>query len=146
MSDSVTITKEAYDSFMEIIDDALNLSKEALAIAEGSQVPVSAPAVVLTKVASEIYDRTAKAVHKTGVYPGKTVADIASTLRNGGSGTHLDILEKLASSAMFPIEVNFGGELVEKSANTPSSTSSSPKSKTAVWQQAWDEAGEELDR
>lgn len=142
MSDSVTITKEAYDSFMEIIDDALSISKEALEIA--STPAVAAPGVVLTKVASEVYDRAAKAVHKTGVYGKSTVQDIASILRHGGERTHLEVLEKLAASAMFPVEINFGGELVEKTA-TKSGTKPAASDKLSVWQQAWDEAGEELE-
>lgn len=129
---------------MEIIDDALALSKEALELAESGREPVM-PGVVLTKVASATYDRTAKALHKTGVFREKSASDISQILQNGGEAAALEMMEKLASMAAFPLDGlnDIGGDLVEKSANSTSSYGHLPP-RTAVWQKAWDEASEEL--
>lgn len=125
------------------MDDALALAKEAVDSVEHAE-RITVPQVTLTKVASEIYDKTAKALATTGIFPGKSVADISNTLRSGGESCHISIMEKLASSAVFPIADDdvLDGELVEK----PASSRANPNldNKTAVWQQAMDEAEDEL--
>ncbi len=121
------------------MDDALALAKEAVDSAEQAT-----PQVTLTKVASETYDKAAKALATTGIFPGKSAADISTTLRNGGEGCHISIMEKLASSAVFPLADDnvLDGELVEKPAS--SKAYQHLNNKTAVWQQAFDEAEDEL--
>jgi hypothetical protein len=131
-----------FDSFLAIVDDALALAKEAVDSAE--QASPGAPQVTLTKVASSTYDKTAKALISTGVFPGRSVEEIHTILKQGGESKHLSIMEKLASSAVFPLVDNdvFDGELVEKSAS--SKAYHNLDNKTAVWQQAFDEAEDEL--
>jgi hypothetical protein len=133
------LNAQVFDSFIAIVDDALALAKEAVDAAEQER-----PQVTLTKVASSTYDKTAKALIATGVFPGKSVDDIHTILRQGGEGRHLSIMEKLASSAIFPVSDASvkDGELVEKSAS--SKAYHNLDDKTAVWQQAFDEAEDEL--
>lgn len=130
---------QVFDSFLAIVDDALALAKEAVDAAEHES-----PKVTLTKVANETYDKAAKALLATGVFPGKSAADLSKSLRDGGESHHISLMEKLASSAVFTLEDAsvFDGDLVEKSAT--SKTYHQLEDKTAVWQRAFDEADEEL--
>lgn len=141
-SSTTILNAQVFDSFLAIVDDALALAKEAVDSAEQAQT--TAPQVTLTKVASSTCDRAAKALATTGIFPGKSVEDISKDLQNGGAGYHISIMEKLASSAVFPLADDnvFDGELVEKSAS--SRAYPDLDSKTAIWRQAFDEAEDEL--
>ena len=136
------MNSQVFDSFLTIVDDALALAKEAVNTAEAAES--RQPQVTLTKVASDTCDRTAKALAATGIFPGKSAAVISKDLQNGGAGYHLSIMEKLASSAVFSLQDDHAldGELVEKPAS--SRANQAPSGKTAVWQQAFDEAEDEL--
>jgi hypothetical protein len=139
------LDKQAFDSLLEIIDDAVALAKEAMATAAAAQVvPVQQPQVVLTKVASEVYEKTAKSLITAGVFPGKSLEAVKTNLRVGDSNYHLALLEKLASSAVFPMfdDNDERGSLVEKSA-TLQAYDNLPKS-TAMWRKAMDEVENEL--
>lgn len=129
-----------FDSFLAIVDDALALAKEAVDSAEATP----APQVALTKVASSTCDKAAKALAITGIFPGKSAEDISKDLQMGSASYHIALMEKLASSAVFPLTDDdvFDGELVEKSAS--SKAYQHLDNKTAVWQQAFDEAEDEL--
>jgi hypothetical protein len=136
------LNSQVFDSFLAIVDDALALAKEAVDSAEQAATP--APKVMLTKVASETYEKAAKALVTTGIFPGKSAEEITTTLRQGSESDHISIMEKLASSAIFPVsdENVFDGDLVEKSAS--GKAYQHLDNKTAVWQQAMDEAEDEL--
>ena len=145
MSTPTSLTADAYDGFLAIIDDTLAMAKEALDLADAAgRIPP--PQVTLTKVASETYSKTAKALHRTGVFSDKSEQALEQDLRAHGEAGHLEIMEKLASKAAFLLDVGdvIGGELVEKSAKPTQQYAGLPN-KTAVWQKAWDEAGEALD-
>ena len=128
---------------MEILDDAVALAKEAVEVASKAPTP-EAPRITLTKVASETYAKTAKALIGTGLFPGKSVSELHNDLKQGGESYHVSIMEKLASSAVFPMfDDNVDtGSLVEKSA-AKQAYSNLPK-RTAIWRQAMDEADDEL--
>jgi hypothetical protein len=137
----------AFDNLLSILDDALALAKEATDLSEvAHRQPASAPEpITLTKVARAKAESVARVVHGTGAFRGQTVADIANTLETAGPAGHLEILEKLASMAVFPLHLDdeLGGNLVEKSAADRAYPNLPPK--TALWRKAMDEAEEELD-
>jgi hypothetical protein len=137
-----TLNSQVFDSLLSIVDDAIAVASEAVTTAEKSAN--TGALVTLTKVASETYDNTAKSLVSTGLFPGRSAADISKDLRYGGEGYHIALMEKLASNAIFPISNSdvADGELVEKSAT--SRLRANPTNKTAVWQQAFDEAESEL--
>ena len=128
---------------MEILDDAVALAKEAVDAATKAPTP-EAPRIALTKVASATYAKTAKSLISTGLFPGNSVAEMHNNLESGGESYHFSLMEKLASSAVFPMfDDNVDtGSLVEKSA-AKQAYSNLPK-RTAIWRQAMDEADDEL--
>ena len=142
---SLTLTADVYDNFLSLLDDALALSKEAFEIAETR--PAQAPPtrdVHLTKVASHVYEKTAAALMRTGVFDDTmTHHEMRKTLEEAGEAGHLAILEKLASRAAFPLNVrmDLGGELVAR--QTPSAIKPDMSKSTAVWRDALDEARRE---
>lgn len=140
------MNKTAFDGILSILDDALALATEATELSESvSKQAVAAPEpIVLTKVAKVRVDAVARAVHGTGAFRGKTVADIANTLETSGPAGHLDLLEKLATRAVFPLQLDdeLDGDLVEKPANSRAYQGLPPK--TAMWRKAMDEAEDEL--
>jgi hypothetical protein len=137
------LNSQVFDSFLAIVDDALALAKEAVDSAEQA-TSSSAPKVTLTKVASSTCDKAAKVLASTGIFPGKSVGDISNDLQMGSASDLISIMEKLASSAVFPLADDnvFDGDLVEKSAS--GKDYQHLDNKTAVWQQAMDEAEDEL--
>lgn len=146
---SQPLTADAYDNFIGLLDDALALAKEAFEVAatrqEQPKAPAAAPEVHLTKVASHVYEKTASALMRTGVFDDTmTHEEMRQTLEEAGEAGHLAILEKLASRAAFPLNVRLDlrGELVERQ-TTAANTAGMSKS-TAVWREALDEARSEL--
>ena len=95
-------------------------------------------------MASSTCDKAAKVLASTGIFPGKSVGDISNDLQMGSASDLISIMEKLASSAVFPLSDDnvLDGELVEKSAS--SRAYPDLDSKTAIWRQAFDEAEDEL--
>ena len=146
---STQLTVAAYDNFIGLLDDALALAKEAFEVAATRQEPAiarqePAPEVHLTKVASHVYEKTATALMRTGVFDNSmSHAELRKTLEEAGEAGHLAILEKLASRAAFPLNVrmDIGGELVERQIPTVNTTGMSKS--TATWRTALDEARNE---
>ncbi len=140
------ITAPVFDTLLAILDDAMTLAKEACEVAESQPIPVAqahqpAPQVHLTKVASHVYEKTASALVRTGVFGDVSVDEMRLTLEEAGESGHLAILEKLASRAAFPLNVRVtsDGELVER--QTTSATPQPGMSpRTATWRTALDEA------
>ena len=138
------MNQQVFDSFLAILDDALALAKEATDLsATAARQPAPEP-IVLTKVARAKVESVARAVHGTGAFRGRSVADIAHTLETAGPAGHIELLEKLAASAVFPLHLDdeLDGDLVEKSANSRAYQGLPPK--TAMWRKAMDEAEDEL--
>ena len=145
------ITADAYDNFLGLLDDALALAKEACDVAASRPdaapqlLQSPAPEVHLTKVASHVYEKTAAALMRTGVFDDSmTQSELRKTLEESGEAGQLAILEKLASRAAFPLNVrmDFGGELVERQTTSAVNTTGMSKS-TATWRAALDEARNE---
>lgn len=130
----------AFDSFLSLVDDALALAKSAVENAEQA----NAPQVTLTKVAHDKCVSAAKALHRTGAFRQFKADDLARSLSSAGETGLIEMMEKLASSAVFPIADNDvrDGDLVEKSGSNRAYEGL--PSRTAAWQQAFDEAEEEL--
>lgn len=139
------LSAEVYDNFLGLLDDALALAKEAFEVADAKQVATTpTPEVHLTKVASHVYEKTASALMRTGVFDSMSLDEMRITLEEAGESGHLAILEKLASRAAFPLNVrmDLGGELVERQSQQ-SGTTAEPTTKTAMWRKALDEARSE---
>jgi len=143
---STQLTADVYDNFLGILDDAMALAKEAFEVAEARQATAqpTAPEVHLTKVASHVYEKTADALMRTGVFDSMSQGEMKQTLEEAGEAGHLAILEKLASRAAFPLNfrMDLGGELVERQSK-PSGTTAEPTTKTAMWRKALDDARRE---
>jgi hypothetical protein len=137
-------TAAILDNLLSIVDDAVSIAKEAVAIAEQ---PANAPAaaVTLTKVARSRYSEVADALLKSGMFSGHTHDSLVKTLEESGEPGQLNLLEKLASSAVFPIASfnELSGDLVEK-AGKNDSRYEGLNPKQALWRRAMDEAEEEL--
>jgi hypothetical protein len=144
---STQLTAQAYDNFLGLLDDALALAKEAFEVAaKPTPAPAKAPEpeVHLTKVASHVYEKTAAALMRTGVFDDTmTQVELRQTLEEAGEAGHLAILEKLASRAAFPLNVRMDlrGELVERQTSTVNTEGMSKQ--TATWRQALDDARSE---
>lgn len=146
---STQLTVDAYDNFIGLLDDALALAKEAFDVAAARQeaaraLQEPAPEVHLTKVASVVYEKTATALMRTGVFDDSmTQSELRKTLEEAGESGQLAILEKLASRAAFPLNVrmDLGGELVER--QTPSVNTTGMSKSTATWRKALDDARSE---
>jgi len=130
----------AYGEFLGVVDDAIALAEDAVKEAQREVTPASEP-ITLVKVAKARCCEVAAALIKSGAFPDKTEEDLAKTLEMGGSSTHLELLEKVASRAVFPfdLEGDLGGELVEKSSSTRVDNGS-PETKTELWARSWAEA------
>jgi hypothetical protein len=130
-----------YDEMLGAVDDAIALAEDAVKVAQ-SMRPVQAPPITLVKVAKDRCNEVATSLIKSGSFPGQTVDDIAKTLENGGAATYLDLLEKVASRAVFPLDIfgDLGGELVEKSSSSYQRHDTSPHGKAELWARCWDEA------
>jgi len=142
------LTKTAYDALLEMCDEAIDLAETAITKASYAEdslvVKVAAPQITLTKVASARYLNVAVALKKTGSFPDKTEEYLAKHLKDGGELALLEIMEKLASRAVFDAgsEIDLGGSLVEKSAT--SRDHSQLSGSTAMWRRALDEADAEI--
>jgi hypothetical protein len=131
----------AYNNMLGVLDESIALAADAVKAAEDRSTSVT-PAVLLVKVASARYHEVAKALIKTGSFPGKTVDGLAKSLEGFGIAGHLELMEKLASKAIFPLDADvvLGGDLVEKSTERRMDELESG-SKSAVWRDAMNDAG-----
>lgn len=130
----------AYGEFLGVVDDAIALAEDAVKEAQREVTPASAP-ITLVKVAKARASQVAVSLIKSGAFPGNTEAALTNTLETGGAAAYLDLLEKVASRAVFPfdLEGDLGGELVEKSSSTRADNGS-PETKTELWARSWAEA------
>ena len=124
-----------------VLDDAISVAADAVKSAEAAGNRPEP--VTLVKVARARYFDVATALIKTGAFRGQTPESLVKTLETTGTAGHLDIMVKLATTAVFPISADLVGEigdLVEKPATTRTN-SSSRESKTDLWGRCCEEAG-----
>lgn len=145
--DSATVFREvlgAMDDAIALAQDAVKTAQDAEKAAQEARQSRPQEGVVLVKVAKARYESVAETLHRTGAFREFTRAGLAKTLESAGPAGLLDVMEKLASRAVFPLDASvvLGGDLVEKSADSRTD-SLEPTSKTAVWRKALDEAERE---
>lgn len=143
----------AFDALLEIVEEATELAKQAVEEAESAasfaheRSERAAPQVLLTKVASNgTYDRVAGVLAATGFCKAGKSAALKLLKDNGETGI-LECVEKLASTAIFPIDfaTESLGELVEKKAGINHHRNSDGSvNMTALWRNSIDEAREEI--
>lgn len=132
----------AFNELVGVIDDAIGLADCAVKAAEAAHIDNS-ESVTLVKVAASRYHNTAVELVKTGTFRGHTATSLATTLENAGPAEFLELMEKLASTAVFPFDAAaaLGGDLVEKSGENRSDDAPRVESKTDLWVRCCDEAG-----
>jgi len=137
-----------FGELLGVIDDSIALAEdavaEAAAVKSAPAAAAAAPApepITLVKVAKARAGEVATSLIKSGAFPDKTVDDLADILEKGGATAHLELLEKLASRAVFPLDLegDLVGDLVEKPASSRAD-GSAPQTKTELWSQAMAEA------
>ena len=132
--------KEAYGQMLGVIGEAIDLAEDAVKAAE-DQAKAPEPSVTLVKVANDKARSAAARLMKTGAFSGDTEETLASKIENAGPTELLELMEKLASKAVFPLNASFlaeDGELVEKSAQTRGVPE---ESSTELWSRCMEEAG-----
>lgn len=125
-----------------VIDDAIAIADSAVKSADELQRRNAEP-VTLVKVAAARYHSVAAELMKTGAFNDHTRDSLARSLEESGTAGLLEIMEKLASRAVFPLDTSFigvEGDLVDKSA-TSRTHHDSTESKTALWERCCLEAG-----
>jgi hypothetical protein len=138
-----SMNKAAFNELVGVIDEAIDLAGCAVKAAELGQAKAQFEPVTLVKVAANRYHNVAKELIKTGTFRQYTAAGLAKTLENAGPADFLDIMEKLASQAVFPLdaETELSGDLVEKSAKTKTDDTQKNESKTDLWVRCCEESG-----
>lgn len=142
--DAVTIIRE----MTAALDDAIGLADDAVKSAEAAQKATPKESgITLVKVAAARCEELAGVLMKTGAFREYTRRDLAKAIETAGPQGLVEMMEKLASRAVFPLDAEEAlfGDLVEKSADswTPGIEPNSP---TAVWRKALDEAEVECAR
>lgn len=135
--------QDVYSDMLSVIDDAVQLAGDAVKSADDArQEAQKAPEpVTLIKVARAKCESVAEALVKTGAFKGYSRNDLATHIENSGPAGLLDMMVKLATTAVFPLDPTevLGGDLVEKAADRRTD-GIEPGSPTAVWRAALDEA------
>lgn len=142
---------EAYDGLLAMVDDTLGLAETAVKHAEAvaKTLPqATREPVTLVKVAGEAvadptrFGRVADALMKTGAFREFAKRDLEKFLKEAGYAGYLELLEKLASRAVFPLDAveRIDGDLVESSASTRTE-GQTHESKTELWERCCTEAG-----
>jgi len=128
----------AFSELLGVVDEAIALADDAVKSAEARP---KTDTITLVKVARSRYHSVAGAIIKSGAFPGESEDSIAKNLEEGGIVAQLDLLEKLASRAVFPFDLSgdLGGDLVEKSA-AYRTAGSAPETRTELWARSWEEA------
>jgi hypothetical protein len=136
------MNETAFTELVGVIDEAIGLADCAVKAAEAASSRTLEP-VTLVKVATSRYRNTAEELIKTGTFRGHTATSLAQTLENAGPAEFLDLMEKLASRAVFPLdaEAALGGDLVEKSGKNRSDAAPRDESRTDLWVRCCEDAG-----
>jgi hypothetical protein len=136
------MNEAAFNELVGVLDEAIELADCAVKAAEAAERKPET--VTLVKVAASRYHNTAVELIKTGTFRGMTAASLAKTLENAGPAEFLELMEKLASRAVFPFdaETALGGDLVEKSGKTRVDNTRLPsESDTDLWVRCMEESG-----
>lgn len=131
--------KEAFGQMLGVIGEAIDLAEDAIKEAEAR--PSSPPPVTLVKVAYATAQPAAARLMKTGAFGGYTEESLARTIEKAGPADLLEMMEKLASRSVFPLDSSLldeTGDLVEKSA-TPRRVPA--ESRSDLWLRSMEEAG-----
>jgi hypothetical protein len=133
---------QALEELLSMVGDSLDLADQAVKAAESA-----APRVEIVKVAADKCARAATALLRTGAFKNMTSEGIAGALSTASPAELVEIMEKLASNAIFPVDPSedMGGFLVEKTADTVRRTAEG-ESKTQLWRRCMDEADAEISR
>lgn len=133
----------AFTQLTGLIDEAIELASDA--VKEAETTAAEPEEVKLVKVAASRYEEAARELIKTGSFKEHSVESLTNTLKNAGTAEFLGLMEKLASSAVFPLDADdaLGGDLVEKPATYRADGSQPGKraSSTDVWFEACQDAG-----
>ncbi len=141
------MNETAFDEFVGIVDEAIDIAECALKEAAAArQAAPAGESITLVKVASDRYRNAARELIRTGTFRDHNVESLSKALENAGSAEYLDIMEKLASRAVFPLDagMELGGDLVEKSADNRAGDTSKTLSGTELWVQSCRYAGLEV--
>ena len=136
------MNEAAFSEMLGVVDDAIDLADSAVKSAEVAHRAVTEP-VTLVKVAAVRYQATARELMKTGAFREHSRDSLAKSLEAAGPAGLLEVLEKLASRAVFPLDADFGSverDLVDKSAATRMDDRPA-ENKTALWERCCHEAG-----
>lgn len=132
---------------LQLLDQAIDTADLAVKAADEASAPRQ-PAypepVRLVKVAADRSRSAAALLMKTGSFRDHSESSLASLIENAGPSDLLDIMEKLASSAVFPFDIDPSmktGDLVEKSANGRKPATSQSRNDTDLWVECCEEAG-----
>jgi hypothetical protein len=134
----------AFSELLSVVDDAVQLADDAVKAAQAAQQPVRpvVEQVTLVKVAKNKCHELAEVLHKTGAFREFSRDQLAKAIEAAGPLDLVEMMEKLASRAVFPIDADevLGGDLVEKSAASRTYNGLAPDTPTAIWRKALDEA------
>jgi hypothetical protein len=136
------MNKAAFDELVGVIDEAIGLADCAVKAAEAAKTHTP-ELVTLVKVAASRYHNTAVELIKTGTFRGYTASSLAKTLENAGPAEFLELMEKLASKAVFSFdaEMALSGDLVEKSGKVQAEGPRKDESNTDLWVRCCEESG-----
>ena len=129
--------KLAFEALLSVANDAVELAEHACASAD-------APAQrSMVKVAADRCIKVAHAVVGTGVID-ESPESLAQAFSDGDPHRLIDVLEKLASRAMYPVFIEDAGDLVDKPASEASLANDAGDSPGARWRRAHAETKREL--
>ena len=136
------MNKAAFDQIVEVLDEAIELAADAVKAADAKVAPAPQESVVLVKVAADRYRSVAAALHKTGTFRDHTQSGLAKSLESSDTNGLLELLEKLASKAVFPFDAAaaLGGDLVEQS-DKLRANAVGEESRTDLWARCCEEVG-----
>lgn len=125
------------------LDSAISLASDAVKSAEEIQRAKSPELVKLVKVAHGQYANAAAALRKSGAFEENEQA-LITTLKQADKSQLLEMLEKLASRAVFPIVASDATDwnFVEQSESSRDTVTAKPTT-LSIWKQAWEEAKNE---
>lgn len=133
------LIKQAFDAVIAVACDAVDIANEAC-LAARQAASAQSPMI---KVATERCVKVAHIVANTGVVDASP-DDLAHIFSEGDPGRLMDVLEKLASRAMFPMFIEDSGCLVDKPTSDDSLADDAGGSSNARWRKAFAETKREL--
>jgi len=133
-----------FHQLMPVIDEAIDIASSAVKSAEHARSQPAPEPVRLVKVAHARCEAVAHALSKSGSFNEYSTQSLTNTLKQGDQNTLLDLMEKLASRAVFPLDTDLlvaDGSLVEKQASARETTSGTAESNADLWARCCEEVG-----